>query len=423
VGVFVNGASLFDWADAQKYNFVWDRVAPVFEKNAMDICAGHAANGVYHHHFHPICLQSALGDTGTAHSPLYGWVNDGFPIYGPYQASGVLATSCWKTRVYTDLALGGCAGGSRTCLLNSDSDLTAETTALAANQYGYDPTQSVSIGGTTITAVSGIFKEDYYFDSTCFAQSGERLNYNNGHDHDNLGFHYHITIDGSNTPVFPYTIGPKYYGTTSGTPAGTPTSTPGSGPGSGSSCFGAFDRVQMEGGELVAISSVKVGDKILSANKGLTSEYEYSPVVYIPHRANHAPASFILLRTSSGRELRVTRDHLLLASKCDSTSTSSLYRADKLETTTHCLVTVDGPDKVLSKESVRGSGVYTLVTLSEYIVVEGVVASPFAVNHLFPSLFYNIHRILYSVSPSLLNTDCIGKIGDALGVMYDVLSV
>lgn len=33
-----------------------------------------------------------------------------------------------------------------------------------------------------------------------------------GHDHDGLGFHYHMTINENMAPVFPYTIGPKYYG-------------------------------------------------------------------------------------------------------------------------------------------------------------------------------------------------------------------
>ncbi|MBV1883592.1 MAG: hypothetical protein KUG82_18265 [Pseudomonadales bacterium] len=44
--------------------------------------------------------------------------------------------------------------------------------------------------------------------------SAEYLDEHNGHDHDDLGYHYHITVestDGS-TPKFPYIIGPTFYG-------------------------------------------------------------------------------------------------------------------------------------------------------------------------------------------------------------------
>lgn len=63
-----------------------------------------------------------------------------------------------------------------------------------------------------MSSASGIFYEDYYYNSTCGSQGGEYLNEYNGHDHDNLGFHYHTTVDTSMRPTFPYIVGPKYYG-------------------------------------------------------------------------------------------------------------------------------------------------------------------------------------------------------------------
>ena len=43
------------------------------------------------------------------------------------------------------------------------------------------------------------------------------MNENNGHDHDDYGFHYHLTIDSSALPTFPATFGPKFYGCISDT--------------------------------------------------------------------------------------------------------------------------------------------------------------------------------------------------------------
>ena len=65
----------------------------------------------------------------------------------------------------------------------------------------------------TITASSGVFLEDYYYDSSCFSEgSSEHLNQFNGHSHDGIGFHYHFTVDRNFKPVFPFTVGPKFYG-------------------------------------------------------------------------------------------------------------------------------------------------------------------------------------------------------------------
>jgi hypothetical protein len=58
------------------------------------VCNGHAANGQYHHHHYPVCLAERLGDYGLDHSAIWGWMLDGYPIYGPYQDAKQLAVSC-----------------------------------------------------------------------------------------------------------------------------------------------------------------------------------------------------------------------------------------------------------------------------------------------------------------------------------------
>jgi hypothetical protein len=66
--------------------------------------------------------------------------------------------------------------------------------------------------GNTISAASGIYFEDYYYDSACYAQGGAYLDSHAGHSHEPMGYHYHVTIDSVGTATFPYVGGPKYYG-------------------------------------------------------------------------------------------------------------------------------------------------------------------------------------------------------------------
>lgn len=156
-------------------------------------------------------MATLLGDTGTGHSPIYGFASDSYPIYGPYQAANTLAKPCWKKRDYASTSTTGCSDGTRSCLLVNNLDPTQGVTA--ASSSGPNTTTTVKTqSSNTVSSASGIYFEDYYYDSSCGAQGGEYLNEYNGHDHDNLGFHYHTTLDSSKRPVFPYIVGPKFYG-------------------------------------------------------------------------------------------------------------------------------------------------------------------------------------------------------------------
>ena len=66
-------------------------------------------------------------------------------------------------------------------------------------------------------AISGIYRQDYYYDASCTAAGGAALDLHNGHSHDALGYHYHVTVtraaNGNLVPAFPYYIGPTYAGT------------------------------------------------------------------------------------------------------------------------------------------------------------------------------------------------------------------
>lgn len=83
IGVSVNGVILHNPFDEHvKMDAVW----------RTDRCCGHPSPlQSYHYHKYPVCLNTPWSDDGTEHSPLIGFMFDGFPIYGPYEAAGEMA--------------------------------------------------------------------------------------------------------------------------------------------------------------------------------------------------------------------------------------------------------------------------------------------------------------------------------------------
>jgi Hint module len=128
----------------------------------------------------------------------------------------------------------------------------------------------------------------------------------------------------------------------------------------------------------------------------------YSDVVYVPHGANSDDALFTHITTASGRDIKMTPSHIILAGPCHSSAPLPLTHASSVSVG-DCVMTVSGEDMVSTVETVQGKGLYTVVTKEEYVVVNGIIASPFAVNHMLANLYYNIHRFVYTSAPSLLN--------------------
>ena len=178
-----------------------------------------------------------------------------------------------------------------------------------------------------------------------------------------------------------------------------------------SSCFAGSETVTMESGELKAISSVRVGDRVLAANAA--GKTVASPVVYVPHGANKESALFAHIATEK-RDVKMTKNHILPAGVCG--STLSLVYASQV-TVGDCIQTVDGQEKVSSVEVVQSEGVYTIVTNEEYVVVNGIIASPFGANHMMANMFYNIHRVVYALCPVLLASTLLHTANEGLGLL------
>ena len=89
-------------------------------------------------------------------------------------------------------------------------------------------------------------------------------------------------------------------------------------------------------------------------------------MVFIPHGTNKQRAAFTHITTHSGRDIKMTENHVLPAGACSlSLSPKSallpLVYASQVSVG-DCIMTVAGQERVAAVEKVRGEGVYTIVT-------------------------------------------------------------
>lgn len=209
VGLWVNGVPIYNWYDGASYNGegFWNQFAFALRSGGMDLCYGHGggAGNQYHHHNYNACLRQMIGDEGTAHSPVYGYAGDGYPIHGPYHAANDVSESCWQVRDYSAASSTGCgADGARTCTFVDEENISLGTQTVLEGPNAFD--------NVDVLNASGIYYEDFYYDAACTAQGDKYLDEHNGHDHDALGYHYHATTDENLTPTFPLVNGPDYFG-------------------------------------------------------------------------------------------------------------------------------------------------------------------------------------------------------------------
>ncbi|HXS98277.1 MAG TPA: YHYH protein [Candidatus Limnocylindrales bacterium] len=204
---------------------IWRRNAAFGESQTFDACQGHQPqNGQYHYHVNPVCLRAQLNDnltiarvtrTGTiykekssgwAHSPILGWAQDGYPIYGPYGYSDATNPKSAIQRMRSSFQLRQIT--RRTSLpdwaLPNHSGISQQ---LAANQYGPDVSVSYPLGR---------YVEDYDY----VAGSGDLDQYNGRTtvtpEFPAGTYAYFVTIDDNGNPVFPYIVAGQFRGAATG---------------------------------------------------------------------------------------------------------------------------------------------------------------------------------------------------------------
>ncbi|MBF9222728.1 YHYH protein [Hymenobacter ruricola] len=218
-GVLINGVPVYNYADGRSYNNggVWHQNAIMFENAGFDCAKGHPSpvfqggpggtlvGGSYHHHQNPSAFNIAtvplstvcnvyLADglyvpDSTRHGPLIGFAFDGFPIYGGYGYATPTTPGALKRMVpsYRKRSI-----SSRTTLP--------------------DGSTASQVGPTLAAQPLGSYFEDFEY----VANSGD-LDSHNGRfcktpEYPNGTYAYFATIDRNGNSVYPYVLGPTYYG-------------------------------------------------------------------------------------------------------------------------------------------------------------------------------------------------------------------
>ncbi len=206
IGVLVNGLPIYNALDAMSYNnqSIWNQNAVVNEARGFDAGLGHPApvrggatidgfvEGIYHHHQLSPSLVTLLGGIAPdRHSPIIGYAFDGFPVYGPFafansDGSGGIRRMRSSYRLRNITVRQTLPDGSQ----------------LPASQYGPDVSQRAL----------GTYVEDFEF----VTGLGDLDAYNGRvavtPEYPRGTFAYFATTDEQGQNVYPYLVGPRYYG-------------------------------------------------------------------------------------------------------------------------------------------------------------------------------------------------------------------
>ena len=263
IGYFVDGVAMFNswsgfyWTGTTNRSGPapggsWNSDAYVTEGPTFDAGLGHPeARGIHHYHANPIALRYQLGDhvdvdpttktysesttPVTRHSPILGWVNDGFPIYGPYGYSNAMDPASALRRMESGYVLRDGNFGTADLDLLPATPSRRTTRPLWAQRL-FTP----SIGSSTgpaVTSASGLYPLGYYMED--YDYLGDH-GYTQGVDFDLDEFNgrwcvtpefpagtyaYFVALTATHTPMFPYNIGRAYYGEPTGSNVTTMTGT------------------------------------------------------------------------------------------------------------------------------------------------------------------------------------------------------
>jgi hypothetical protein len=249
IGYFVNGVAMFDALDGNMWNgttevmggnYQWRRAAYPNENVTFDPSYSHQQNtGQYHNHADPIGLRYTLGDhvdfnpvskiysestnAPTKHSPILGWVRDGYPIYGPYGYSNPTNAASGIRRMISGYQLRNGQNGSDNLAVTGRATLPAWMLRNNGNVAQTGPSVSSSYP-------LGRYLQDYaYLGDLTNSATGAK--YQLGVDFDlneydcrwcvtpefpNGTYAYFVTIDSNGIPVAPWNIGMYFFGNPTG---------------------------------------------------------------------------------------------------------------------------------------------------------------------------------------------------------------
>ena len=249
IGIAVNGVELFNSWDGYHWDGTadvggtgtgyWNRDAYVNESVSFDPANAHQQqDGIYHYHADPLGLRYMLGDhvdfnsvtktysestnPPTRHSPILGWMADGFPLYGPYGYSNPTNPASGIRRMVSGYVPRD--GTHGTDNLSTNGAPRSTIPAWAQRLYGVSADQS----GPTVSSSYpfGRYMEDNaYLGDLTNPVTGKKYQQGVDFDLDEYNgrwcvtpefphgtYAYFVAISSNGTPVFPYDIGRGFYG-------------------------------------------------------------------------------------------------------------------------------------------------------------------------------------------------------------------
>jgi len=269
VALAVNGVVIYNAGDAFSYSHasgtdvgmtgdgLFNRMAEAVESVTFDAGNGHQpGNGQYHYHTNPVALRAQLGDnvdyigttdyfpydpaiyllhqgegtdgdfrehtTNLHHSPIIGWMFDGYPIYGPYGYSSPLDPTTAVTRMQSSYALRS---------ITDRTTLPGWAAQLAANKLGAAAANTATSGTYTMTAqqqalyagpaVSTTYPLGRYGEDYAYVPGSGDLDQYCGRwcktpELPNGTYAYFLPIDAAGSPIFPYIVNRQMYGQPNG---------------------------------------------------------------------------------------------------------------------------------------------------------------------------------------------------------------
>ncbi len=255
IGMFVDGVRMFDAGDAFSYSNqdsrdaepradigqgdrIWNRDALMNEGRTFDAALAHQQNrGTYHYHTEPIALRYLLGDhvdfdaaTKTyresksapqKHSPILGWLHDGYPLYGPYGFSNATNSTSGIRRMISGFSLRDGKNGADNLAISGRKTLPAwearennRSAILQSFETGPNVGEFFPLGH---------YMEDFTFLSDCGKILGKDFDLDelNGRwcvtpEFPQGTYAYFTTIDANGKPIYPYNMGRRFHGVPNG---------------------------------------------------------------------------------------------------------------------------------------------------------------------------------------------------------------
>lgn len=245
IGCFVDGVAMYNSWDAYYWNgtvdtnggtgagYYWRRDAYVNEGVTFDPANAHQdQSGTYHYHANPPALRYLLGDevsynatadaytenpTNLHHSPILAWVNDGYPLYGPYGYSNPTNANSGIRRMVSGYALRNGQNGTDNLTVTGRTYLPAWAVRL------FNVSSNLSGPAVSTSYPLGRYMEDNDYLGDLGETQGVNFDldeYNGRYcvtpEFPNGTYAYFVSISSNGTPTYPYNIGGGYYGDPTG---------------------------------------------------------------------------------------------------------------------------------------------------------------------------------------------------------------